>query len=97
MSSKYRCIHREEGNNPVQSRVLVGESIQVRLPQPGETAPSPWQPQRREDLTAVIAEFFDESEQTYGYRRIHAELTRSGVKVSPDTVRRIMAVEGLVA
>ena len=52
---------------------------------------------RREDLTAIIVKFFDESEQTYGYRRIHAELARSGVKVSLDMVRRIMAAAGLVA
>ena len=53
--------------------------------------------QRREDLTAIIVKFFDESEQTYGYRRIHAELARSGVKVSLDMVRKIMAAAGLVA
>ncbi|WP_182858658.1 IS3 family transposase [Propionibacterium ruminifibrarum] len=48
-------------------------------------------------MVKLITYFFEESEQTYGYRRIHAELTQSGVKASPDTVRRIMAVEGLVA
>ncbi|WP_415635185.1 IS3 family transposase [Propionibacterium acidifaciens] len=53
--------------------------------------------QRREDLTAIIIKFFDESEQTYGYRRIRAELARSGVKVSLDMVRKIMAAAGLVA
>ncbi|WP_275403722.1 IS3 family transposase [Propionibacterium ruminifibrarum] len=58
--------------------------------------------ERREDLTAIIVKFFDESEQTYGYRpygyrRIHAELTRSGIKASRDMVRKIMAAEGLVA
>ena len=53
--------------------------------------------QRREDLTAIIVKFFDESEQTHGYRRIHAELARSGVKVSLDMVRKIMAAAGPVA
>ena len=53
--------------------------------------------QRREDLTAIIVKFFDESEQTYGYRRIHAEPARSGVKVSLGMVRKIMAAAGLVA
>ncbi|WP_455131035.1 IS3 family transposase [Propionibacterium acidifaciens] len=52
---------------------------------------------RREDLTAIIVKFFDESEQTCGYRRIHAELARSGVKVSLDMVRKIMAAAGPVA
>ena len=53
--------------------------------------------QRREDLTAIIVKFFDESEQAHGCRRIHAELARSGVKVSLDMVRKIMAAAGLVA
>ena len=53
--------------------------------------------QRREDLTAIIVKFFDGSEQACGYRRIHAGLARSGVKVSLDMVRRIMAAAGLVA
>ena len=53
--------------------------------------------QRREDLTAIIVKFFDESEQTHGYRRIHAEPARSGVKVSLGMVRKIMAAAGLVA
>ena len=53
--------------------------------------------QRREDLTAIIVKFFDESEQTHGCRRIHAEPARSGVKVSLDMVRKIMAAAGPVA
>ncbi|RLP05841.1 Uncharacterised protein [Propionibacterium australiense] len=53
--------------------------------------------QRKEELTTLITYFFDESEQTYGYRRIHAELTQSGIRVSRDMVRKIMAAEGLVA
>ncbi|WP_170175709.1 IS3 family transposase [Propionibacterium australiense] len=48
-------------------------------------------------MTTLITYFFDESEQTYGYRRIHAELTQSGIRVSRDMVRKIMAAEGLVA
>ncbi len=30
---------------------------------------------RKEELVKLITYFFEESEQTYGYRRIHAELT----------------------
>ena len=94
MSAEYRRIHREEGNYPVQSMcrwVKVSESgCCAWRNRPGSSTT-----QRGEDLTAIIVKFFDESEQTCGYRRIHAELARSGVKVSLDMVRKIMAAAGL--
>ena len=96
MSAKYRRIHREEGNRPVRSMrrwVKVSESGCCAWRNRPESSTA----RRREDLTAIIVKFFDESEQTCGYRRIHAELARSGVKVSLDMVRKIMAAAGLVA
>ena len=44
----------------------------------------------------LITYFFHESEQTYGYRRIHADLVDRGVCVSPDLVRKLMQQAGLV-
>ena len=41
--------------------------------------------------------FFNDSKQTYGYRRVHKVLERNGVATSPETVRRLMRQEGLVA
>ena len=96
MSAKYRRIHREEGNYPIQSMcrwVKVSKSGYYAWRNRPESSTA----RRREDLTAIIVKFFDESEQTYGYRRIRAELARSGVKVSLDMVRKIMAAAGLVA
>ena len=96
MSAKYRRIHREEGNRPVRSMrrwVKVSKSGYYAWRNRPESSTA----RRREDLTAIIVKFFDESEQTCGYRRIHAELARSGVKVSLDMVRKIMAAAGLVA
>ncbi|WP_158635163.1 IS3 family transposase, partial [Tsukamurella asaccharolytica] len=52
---------------------------------------------RRIDLTHRVRASFEASDATYGYRRIHAELVRMGVVVCVDTVRTIMAEEGLVA
>lgn len=48
-------------------------------------------------LADRIRTLFDDSDATYGYRRVHAELVRVGVEVDDDTVRQIMADEGLVA
>ena len=52
---------------------------------------------RREALTARIRYFFEESEGTYGYRRIHADLATEQTECSPELVRQIMRQEGLVA
>ena len=52
---------------------------------------------RREELAIFVTYFFNDSKQTYGYRRVHKVLERNGVATSPETVRRLMRQEGLVA
>jgi hypothetical protein len=52
---------------------------------------------RREHLTKLIAAIFTQSDQTYGYRRIHAHLARQGEQVSPEHVRELMRELDLVA
>jgi putative transposase len=54
------------------------------------------QRKRREELAARIRAVFDDSDSTYGYRRIHAVLAGSGIDVDDDTVRTIMQDLGLV-
>jgi len=51
---------------------------------------------RRDLLKGKIQKIFTGSEETYGYRRIHAELLRQGERVSDELVRRLMRVLGLV-
>ena len=52
---------------------------------------------RRETLLARIRHYFEESDGTYGYRRIHADLTAEQTQCSPELVRQMMRQEGLVA
>jgi putative transposase len=52
---------------------------------------------RREHLKVLVQAIFDHSDQTYGYRRIHAQLARQGEQVSPELVRELMRELGLVA
>jgi putative transposase len=52
--------------------------------------------QRRRRLTALIQAIFEESESTYGYRRMHAALVRPGEHCGPELVREIMGDPGLV-
>jgi transposase InsO family protein len=46
--------------------------------------------QRRERLTELITNIFDDSDQTYGHRRIHAALARQDEHCSVELVRGLM-------
>src|ERR1022692_5264624 len=51
---------------------------------------------RREDLAALIRHVFEDSDGTYGYRRIAKQLARSGIAAGAELVRRVMRGLGLV-
>lgn len=52
---------------------------------------------RREELTARIWFYCDDSDQTYGYRRIHADLIAEGTQASPELVPQIMVEQNMIA
>jgi putative transposase len=52
---------------------------------------------RRAELRLAIGDIFDDSDGTYGYRRIAAQLGRRGVAAGEELVRRLMRDLGLVA
>ena len=45
---------------------------------------------RRAELMALVVEIFTDSDETYGYRRVHAELGRRGVPAGLELIRAIM-------
>ena len=51
---------------------------------------------RRVRLATLIAWIFNDSDGTYGHRRIHAALLRQGERVTPELVRSIMRELDLV-
>jgi putative transposase len=51
---------------------------------------------RREKLKQLIVVIFELSDETYGHRRVHAALLRSGHACSPELVRALMRELGLV-
>jgi transposase InsO family protein len=53
--------------------------------------------QRRAGLRLLIGHFFKESDGTYGYRRIAAQLARCGIAAGAELVRQLMRDLGLVA
>jgi transposase InsO family protein len=50
---------------------------------------------RRRELEVLVAGVFDDSDGTYGYRRVHQELVRGQVVCSPELVRQVMRKLGL--
>lgn len=51
--------------------------------------------QRREQLKTYITASFENSNHTYGYRRVHADLVDWGVEAGPELVRALMTELGL--
>lgn len=51
--------------------------------------------QRRAQLAPLIKKIFDDSDETYGHRRVHAQLRRQGERCTPELVRGIMRELGL--
>ncbi|OLZ51538.1 IS3 family transposase [Amycolatopsis keratiniphila] len=45
--------------------------------------------ERRTKLKTHIVEIFADSNDTYGYRRVHAALTRQGVTAGPELLRAL--------
>jgi transposase InsO family protein len=50
---------------------------------------------RREELKLFIVKSFEDSEGTYGYRRVHADLAAWGVPCGPELARSLMRELGL--
>jgi transposase InsO family protein len=50
---------------------------------------------RRTRLAGLIKWIFNDSDQTYGHRRIHAALVRQSERITPELVRAIMRELGL--
>jgi putative transposase len=51
---------------------------------------------RREYLQSLVEQIFTDYDETYGYRRIHAQLSRQGERATPELVRSMMRGLGLV-
>src|SRR5207237_7545556 len=52
---------------------------------------------RREEVKLLIKKAFDDSDGTYGYRRVWSQLARWGVRAGAELVRALMRELGLVA
>lgn len=94
MTSKYEFIDAEKADH-----AIVWMCAWLRVSRSGyyewSTRPMSAAAERRERLKLMIQAVFDANHETYGYRRIHAVLVRSGEEVSDELVRRLMREMGL--
>ena len=58
-------------------------------------APESATARRRGELVLIVRKSFDESDGTYGYRRVHTDLVAWGVPAGPELVRSVMRELGL--
>ena len=91
-----RAGGREEGSYPI--------SLMCRWSSVSRSGYYSWRdrPQsqtaiRREELAILIKDIFEDSDGTYGYRRIQGVLERRGVRADGATIRSIMRDLGLQA
>jgi putative transposase len=96
MSVKFEFIDAQKANFPI---VKMCEWTEVSTSGYYEWRgrPSSATTIRREHLKKLIKAIFEHSDQTYGYRRVHAHLVRQGELVSPELVRELMRDLDLVA
>lgn len=95
MSLKYGFINSEEGSYPIV-KMCAWAGVSRAGYYDWRDRPASARATRRAELATLIRFSFTESDQTYGYRRVHADLLEWGYRVDDDTVRRIMRQEGLV-
>jgi putative transposase len=59
------------------------------------SAPESATAKRRGELALIVKKSFNESDGTYGYRRVHADLADWGAAAGPELVRSVMRELGL--
>ena len=91
------AVYRESAQEHVPSVVMMCRWIEVSRSGFYEwrKAPESATAKRRGMLALVITKSFEESDGTYGYRRVHADLAAWGVPAGPELVRSVMRELGL--
>lgn len=95
MSEKFALIDAEKAQYPIV-RMCTWLEVSASGFYEWRDRPASATAARRDRLAALIRTIFDDSDQTYGYRRIHAALARQGDHCCPELVREIMRELGLV-
>lgn len=94
MTSMYEFIASEEGNHAISVMCFILGVSRSGFYAWKDHSPSPREIQRSR-FERLIRKIFVDSDSTYGYRRVHAQLLRDGEQIDDDTVRIIMRDLGL--
>jgi transposase InsO family protein len=89
VSAKYEFIDAEKASYPVLKMCTwlgVSRSGFYEWATRPESATARW----RQELALLIIKAFEDSDSTYGHRRVHAQLARWGVTASLELVRALM-------
>ena len=104
MSDKYELIDAEYANAPAGNGHAPTITCMCRWLGVAKSGFYEWRSRpesattkRQERLRRLIKEIFDDSDGTYGYRRLAAQLARQGVVAGRELVRKLMRELGLVA
>ncbi|MFD4948579.1 IS3 family transposase [Streptomyces sp. NPDC058409] len=95
VTEKYEFIDGEAGNFPVQ-QMCTWAGVSTSGFYHWRSRPLSATAKRRAELRAVILQVFSDSQETYGYRRVHAALQRMNVQAGAELVRALMRELGLV-
>lgn len=96
MSAKFELIDAQKADYPI---VKMCEWAEVSTSGYYEwlNRPASATAARREHLTTLVKAIFTHSDETYGYRRVHAQLLRQDEHVGPELVRELMRDQDLVS
>ncbi|MFJ5036231.1 IS3 family transposase [Streptomyces sp. NPDC088560] len=95
VTEKYEFIDGEADNFPVQ-QMCAWAGVSTSGFYHWRSRPLSATAKRRAELRAIILQVFADSQETYGYRRVHAVLQRMNVQAGAELVRALMRELGLV-
>lgn len=96
MTAKFEFIDAQKADFPVVKMCIWAEVSTLGYYE-WRDRPASATAIRRAHLTRLVKAIFDHSDQTHGYRRVHAQLVRQGEQVSAELVQELMRDLDLVA
>ena len=104
MSEKYAFIEAEDATTAAEAArapTITQMCAWLRVSRSGfyewRSRPESAAAKRRGGLKLLIAKAFEDSDGTYGYRRVALQLARWGIRAGAELVRALMRELGLVA
>jgi putative transposase len=103
LSDKFEFIDAEYADNKAPKNVDAPSIVQMcRWLDVGRSSFNDWRgrpasatARRRDELKLIITKSFEDSDGTYGYRRVHADLVAWGMPCGLELVRKLMRELGL--